>query len=319
VPRPPAPAEATKALVTELRASGVTCSARRLEDWARVGLVPRGRRRSLGRGRGTEVVYPLEMAERCRLVAQRMRRGQPWQVVALSLFAGGVELPDETVRAAYRWAFTVQFSAEEDELALAERGTEQFLHTAAGRRLGAVIAAHIKRSGSAAGESPQAVARSVLANIFLVMVGGEPASDDAVIEVLTGMGLPVLDLEPRQRIEVARFVEAAVSSFCFEELSKIADRAPIDELRGALVAAGGVLDLLPTELSTLIPPSVAEVMPAILAPVLIQARRIAEQSADEQALAVKPESSELSQGPATMDAIPLPSRPQTTVRQARSA
>jgi hypothetical protein len=319
VPRPPAPAEATKALVTELRASGVTCSARRLEDWARVGLVPRGRRRSLGRGRGTEVVYPPEMADRCRLVAERMRRGQPWQVVGLSLFAGGVELPDETVRAAYRWAFTVQLSAEDDELALAERGTEQFLHTAAGRRLGAVIAAHIKRSGVAAGESPQAVARSVLANIFLITVGGEPASDDAVIEVLAGMGLRVLDLEPQERIEVARFVEAAVSSFCFEELGKIADQTPMDELRGALVAAGEVFDVLPTELSALMPPSVAEVMPAILAPVLIQVRRIAEQLADEQSLTAKPESSELSQGPATMNPMPLLSRPQTPVRQARSA
>jgi hypothetical protein len=319
VPRPRAPAEATKALVTELRASGVTCSARRLEDWARVGLVPRGRRRSLGRGRGTEVVYPPEMAQKCRLVAQRMRRGQPWQVVALSLFAGGVELPDETVRVAYRWAFTVQTSAEDDELAVAERGAEQFLHTAAGQRLGAVIAAHIKRSGVAAGESPQAVARSVLTNIFLVSVGGEPASDDAVIEVLTGMGLPVLDLEPEQRIEVTRFVEAAVRSFCFEELGKIADQAPMDELRGALAAAGGVFDVLPTELSALMPTSVAEVMPALLAPVLIQARRIAEQLTGEQALTAKPESSELSQRPATMDAMPLPSRPQTTVRQARSA
>jgi hypothetical protein len=133
------------------------------------------------------------------------------------------------------------------------------------------------------------------------------------------MGLPVLDLEPEQRTEVARFVEAAVSSFYFEELGKIADQAPMDELRGALVAAGGVFDALPTELSALMPPSVAEVMPAILAPVLIQARRIAEQLTGEQALTAKPESSELSQRPATMDAMPLPSRPQTTVRQARSA
>lgn len=265
------------------------------------------------------MVYPPEMADRCRLVAQRMRRGQPWQVVALSLFAGGVELPDETVRAAYRWAFTVQMSAEDDELAAAERGTEQFLHTAAGRRLGAVIAAHIKRSGVAAGESPQAVARSVLANIFLITVGGEPASDDAVIEVLTGMGLPVLDLEPQQRIAMARFVETAVSSFCFEELSKIADQAPMDELRGALVVAGGVFALLPTELRTLMPEGVAEVMPALLAPVLIQLRLFAERLAGEPPLTARPESSELSQGPATMDPMPLPSRPQTTVRQARSA
>nr|MDA8357656.1 hypothetical protein [Actinomycetota bacterium] len=84
--RPASPARATKALVAELRAQGLACSARRLEDWRRVGLVPRGHRRSLGRGRGTEVVYPDDMAERCCQVATRMRRGQPWQMVAFSLF-----------------------------------------------------------------------------------------------------------------------------------------------------------------------------------------------------------------------------------------
>jgi hypothetical protein len=70
--RPATPPRATKALVAELRAQGVDCSSRRLEDWRRVGLIPRGHRRSLGRGRGTEVVYPDDMAERCRRVAERM-------------------------------------------------------------------------------------------------------------------------------------------------------------------------------------------------------------------------------------------------------
>ena len=51
--RPATAARATKALVTELHAQGVDCSPRRLEDWRRVGLIPRGHRRSLGRGRGT--------------------------------------------------------------------------------------------------------------------------------------------------------------------------------------------------------------------------------------------------------------------------
>ena len=95
------PSSATKALVAKLRAQAVACSLRRLEDWRRVGLVPPGLPRSLGRGRGTEVVYPDDIGRALLSGATRVRRGEPWQVVAFSPFAGGVELPEETIRAAY--------------------------------------------------------------------------------------------------------------------------------------------------------------------------------------------------------------------------
>ena len=165
------------------------CSSRRLEDWRRVGLIPRGHRRSLGRGRGTEVVYPNDMVERCLRVAERMRRGQPWQVVALSLFAAGADLPEETVRAAYRWAIKIEASADDDELDAAERGVSQLLSTTAGRRLRGMVDSHVKRSGVTPGEPPSVVADGVLTNLFLVALGGEVADDAAMIELLAGIGL----------------------------------------------------------------------------------------------------------------------------------
>lgn len=133
------------------------------------------------------------------------------------------------------------------------------------------------------------------------------------------MGLPVHDLAPQKRIDVARFIEAAVGSFSFEELSKIADQSPMDDLRGALAVAEAVLDVLPDEMKTLMPPGVAEVMPALLAPVLIQLRQIVEQMAGEQQLTAQREASEVSQGAATMDPMPLPSRSQEHTHQAKSA
>jgi hypothetical protein len=182
------PAAATKELVAALRTQGVDCSSRRLEDWRRVGLIPRGHRRSLGRGRGTEVVYPDDMAERCRRVAERMRRGQPWQVVALSLFADGADLPEETVRAAYRWALTIEAGEGGDELDTAERALDHLFSTAAGRRVQAQVAAYVKQSGVAPDESPSAVARSVLTNLLLAALGGEVADDTAMSELLVGFG-----------------------------------------------------------------------------------------------------------------------------------
>jgi len=273
--RPATPARATKALMAELRAQGVDCTSRRLEDWRRVGLIPKGHRRSLGRGRGTEVVYPDDMAERCRRVAERMRRGQPWQVVALSLFAAGADLPDETVRAAYRWALTIETSADEDELDAAERGVDQLLSTTAGRRLRALVTSHVKRSGVAASEPPRAVADGVLTNLFLVALGGEVADDTAMIELLAGMGLPIAELPPDEQVQAARFIDAVLGAFSMEELVEVAEGAPLEELRGAVPVAVQLLEVVPGELRALIPRSAAELLPVLLAPLVVQLRRVA--------------------------------------------
>jgi len=273
--RPATPARATKALVAELRAQGVDCTSRRLEDWRRVGLIPKGHRRSLGRGRGTEVVYPDDMAERCRRVAERMRRGQPWQVVALSLFAAGADLPDETVRAAYRWALTIETSADEDELDAAERGVDQLLSTTAGRRLRALVTSHVKRSGVAASEPPRAVADGVLTNLLLVALGGEVADDTAMIELLAGMGLPIAELPPDEQVQAARFIDAVLGAFSMEELVEVAEGAPLEELRGAVPVVVQLLEVVPGELRALIPRSAAELLPVLLAPLVVQLRRVA--------------------------------------------
>ena len=316
--RPASPARATKALVAELRAQGLACSARRLEDWRRVGLVPRGHRRSLGRGRGTEVVYPDDMAERCSQVATRMRRGQPWQMVAFSLFAGGVELPEETIRAAYRWALTVEAPADSDELDVAERGVDRVLSTVAGRRLEGLVAAQVKRSGVALGEPPAAVARGVLTNLFLVQLGGEIADDQATIELLAGIGLPIAELPPDERVRAARFMDAVFSAFSIDELAGVAEHTPVDELQAAIPVVANLLELLPPTLRALVPRAVAELLPPLLAPLVVQLGRIAASLDADRHGSGQSEAPLLSPRPATLDPMPLPS-PSHHEREARSA
>ncbi len=284
-----------------------------------MGLIPRGHRRSLGRGRGTEVVYPDDMAERCRRVAERMRRGQPWQVVALSLFGAGADLPEEAVRGAYRWALHMEVPADEDELDTAERGVGHLLATTAGRRLQALVAAHVKRSGVARGEPPNAVARSVLTNLFLIQLGGEVANDEAMIELLTGMGLPVAELPPNERIQVARLMGAVMDAFSFGDLVDVAEVAPIEDLRSAIPIASQLLEMLPAELRALVPKPVAELLPEVLAPLVVQlGRLVAGQLADIQAPG-QPAAGSLSQRPATMGPMPLPRTPGPAEPEARSA
>jgi hypothetical protein len=317
--RPATPARATKALVAELRAQGVDCMSRRLEDWRRVGLIPKGHRRSLGRGRGSEVVYPDDMVERCRRVAERMRRGQPWQVVALSLFAAGADLPEGTVRAAYRWAFRIERSADEDDLDAAERDVDKLLATAAGRRLRALVTSHVKRSGVAASEPPRAVADGVLTNLFLVALGGEVANDTAMIELLAGLGLPIAELPPDEQVRAARFIDAVLGAFSMEELVEVAEGAPLEELRSAVPVVVQLLEVVPGELRALIPRSAAELLLVLLAPLVVQLRRVAARLLADPHAPDRPAAASLSQAPATMEPMPLPRPHGQTEPEVRSA
>jgi hypothetical protein len=247
------------------------------------------------------------MAERCRQVAKRMRRGQPWQLVAFSLFADGVELPDETIRAAYRWALCIEVPEDSDELDVAERGIGQLLSTVAGRRLEALVAAQVKRSGVAQGEPPRAVARSVLTNLFLVQLGGEVASDQAMIEMLAGMGLPIAELAPDEQVQAARFMDAVLGAFSFDELAGVAEGAPVDELRAAIPVVAKLLELLPPALRALVPRVVAELLPPLLAPLVVQLGRVAASLDVDQQGSDQSEATSLSQRTVTMGPMPLPS------------
>lgn len=257
------------------------------------------------------------MAERCRQVAERMRRGRPWQMVALSLFAAGVDLPEETVRVAYRWALNVE-APSDDELDVAEQGVDQLLSTAAGRRLQALVAVHVKRSGVAPNEPPTSVARSVLTNLFVIHLGGEVASDEAMIEVLAGMGLPITELPPLGRVEVARLMDVVMGACSAPELAHVADTAAIEELRSAVPVVAEVLEMVPAKLRALVPHPVAELLPALLAPVIVQAHRLAA-NVLAGARAPEPSTSSVSQRPATMGRMPRPPLSEHAEREARSA
>jgi hypothetical protein len=235
-----------------------------------------------------------------------MRRGQPWQVVALSLFATGAELPVETVRAAYRWALRIETSADEDGLDVAERSVDQLLSTAAGRRLGALVTSHVKRSGVAQGEAPSAVANGVLTNLLLVALGGEVADDTAMIELLAGIGLPIAELPPDEQVRAARFMDAVLGAFSMEELVEVAEGASLEELRSAVPVVVQLLDVVPGELRALVPRSVAELLPALLAPVVVQLRRVAAGLLADSHWLDHPAAASLSQAPATMEPMPLP-------------
>jgi len=185
--------------------------------------------------------------------------------------------------------------------AIAERGVAQVLSIVAGRRLEALVAAQVKRSGVAQGESPRAVARGVLTNLFLVQLDGED-----LIELLAGMGLPIAELPADERVRPARFMDAVFSAFSFDELGGVAEHTPLDELRAAIPVVAKLVELLPPALGRLVSRAVAALLPPVLAPLVVQLGRPAGSlEADQQG--GQPETTSLSQRPATMDPMPLPS------------
>jgi hypothetical protein len=273
MPRSSTPALSTQALVEEVARDGSTFSARRLEDWIRWGLVPKGIRRGQGRGKGSVTVFAPDMVERCREVARRMRRGTPWQNVALSLFGAGLEVPEETLRRAYRWAYSASRIDENEALDKAEESVQLMAGTRAGRRLLRVIQSQVRQSKLFPDESPDTIAHSVMTNVTMIPIGALPQDAGVVLEMLTGLGLPLNELSVDQRTE---FVEVALSilpSLTIEHMARTMEQASLDELKTAMGVVDEVLEALPERMRTLIPYELLDMLHAVVAPAVIQIQR----------------------------------------------
>ena len=129
-----------------------------------------------------------------------------------------------------------------------------------------------------------------------------------MIELLAGIGLPIAELPPDEQVRAARFMDGVLGAFSMEELVEVAEGAPLEELRSAVPVVVQLLEVVPGELRALIPRSVAELLPVLLAPVVVQLWRVTTRllanvhAADQRAAA------SLSQAPATMEPMSL-SRP----------
>lgn len=103
-----APSPADLQVVRELAARGVVVTASQLESWRRAGLLPRHRRRGLGRGRGSVVdaVDPV-VVESAAVLARHLRQGRDRRLAVLEWFAeagvaaqpGAVQVPEPPVAA----------------------------------------------------------------------------------------------------------------------------------------------------------------------------------------------------------------------------
>lgn len=86
-------------LIRAAAAAGFSGIAKaQLVRWHRFDLLPRPKQRSLGRGRGTETLYPRGSAERVPVVCELLRRRRNFDYVREELWWRGFEVKREYIR-----------------------------------------------------------------------------------------------------------------------------------------------------------------------------------------------------------------------------
>lgn len=213
-----APSPADLRVIHELAARGMVVTASQLESWRRAGLLPRHRRRGLGRGRGSVVdaVDPV-VVKSAAVLARHLRQGRDRRLAVLEWFAeagmavgpGATVVPEPplaAVREALVWVLERSVSQRLVKLARSAAGAgeegQDALYAAAGRILGPYRgAAHpaLVRAALKAGEDVLVDAegdfKSMVHLVAAIGLGAEEVGADALAEALAAFGMFGLTVE----------------------------------------------------------------------------------------------------------------------------
>ncbi|MDX2571427.1 hypothetical protein QBA57_41605 [Streptomyces scabiei] len=191
---------ADQQVISELSAREVVVTAGQLESWRRAGLLPRHRRRGLGRGRGTVVdgVDPV-VVESAAALARHLRQGRDRRLAVLDWFAeagmpaqpGVMAVPEPpigAVRQALVWALEKSVSHRLVELARSAAGTgeegQDALYAAAGQ-----LAARPRR-----GAANPALVRAALEAAEDVPLEAEGPDSGGMVHLVAAIGLGVQEV-----------------------------------------------------------------------------------------------------------------------------
>lgn len=224
-----APSPADQQVVRELAARGVVVTASQLEGWRRAGLLPRHRRRGLGRGCGSVVdaVDPV-VVESAAALARHTRQGRDRRLVVLAWFAEAGALrqprqpgqpqepavpepPLDAVHEALVWAVSTSVSQRLLEMARSASGAGEEglngLYEVAGRMIAARPyrgAAHpgLVRAALMADEDlPQGPAFTGMVHLVAALgVGAQEVGGDALAEAFAAFGMFGLEAEDWARM-----------------------------------------------------------------------------------------------------------------------
>ncbi|MBY8864524.1 hypothetical protein [Streptomyces sennicomposti] len=215
---------ADRRVIRELEARGLVVTASQLESWRRMGLLPRHRRRGLGRGRGSvvDVVDPV-VVESAAALARHLRQGRDRRLAVLEWFVeagmpvlpGAVRVPEPPVacvREALVWVVERSVSQRVVEFARSVAGTGEegldALYEVSGRLMRPYRGAAdpvLVRAALEAGEDVPVEAEgpgfgSVVHLIAAIGVGAQEVGSDALAEAFAAIGMFGLTVEDWARM-----------------------------------------------------------------------------------------------------------------------
>jgi hypothetical protein len=236
--------------MTRLADEGIQVSAYQLERWRAMGVIPRNRRRGLGRGRGTLAEVSAETIDAVRFAARTMRQGRAWfwrdPLVRLAI---GQDVPGDEAREALldelnRWAERLaatggaDIESEDARFAAAERLASHVRHVP---DLGGLLAV---ARGDDVPEVPAAQARLAARVSAEVLASGIDSIDpEEVIRAsqvwleLTDESVEDLLAELRQQqLAGATSILDGIPAPSVADLQQLVASAPLDDLRRAATA-----------------------------------------------------------------------------------
>jgi hypothetical protein len=243
------PSRADAALIAALAGQGLHVSPYQLERWRAVGLLPRNRRRGLGRGRGSVSELDGNAVAVATVLAHDARQGR--RLVfghVIERFALGLPAAEDQVRA----AFAVELDNAIDRLAGdapdTDEGWQQRYDAAMrvarherlpvdGQALLEALYGHPARP-----EPPPGAERAAMRTLLQVSAGGEVAQEDLLQAMITAGYSPQADLASAltahhaSQLAGINTFDRAAAAMTITRLREVLQTASLTDLQRALAA-----------------------------------------------------------------------------------
>ncbi|MER3390236.1 MAG: hypothetical protein RJQ01_09405 [Microcella sp.] len=271
------PSAAASALIEACAEAGEVVSARQIERWRQLDLLPRPARRGLGRGKGSASAYPVEATELATAIASRIRAGERLDFMGLLLFVERLPVPEAGIRR----ALTELIREMGGRLAADDGSEDHFARaedTATRTRRDLVRRPHWRerrRRLRGLPETADSVFGSVITNLGRIVLGDQPPGE-ALGEIARAFGYSTTQRPPGgdgAQIDLRVFDEH-LGSLTLDGLSRAARTIPLPRLvaaRDCVLAFSGPPDE-PADITALLCTAVREA--GYLAPVQVSKDQI---------------------------------------------
>jgi hypothetical protein len=178
-----------KAIVDAAGAAGIKVTERQLQRWREARLLPLGRQRSHGRGRGTSWVFPPETVGRVIMIAPMAQTGLSLIEIGIALWLRGAEFEEVHVRDWHglRLQRSGDFIASADPEEVGENFAERLAHGSAVER---------RRYNVTSAPGGYDHVQEGVADVFRSLQGPTAALTDSAMAIMIGtLGLTPANIE----------------------------------------------------------------------------------------------------------------------------